>query len=99
MRDCQNLDEVRESIDQLDEQIIQLLSERSQYVKQAAAFKKDKDAVQAPARVESVIAKVRQLAVEQTLNPSIAEKVYRAMIAGFIEDELQEHERINSSNR
>lgn len=87
MRDCQNLDEVRESIDQLDQHIIQLLSERSQYVRQAAA------------RVESVIHKVRQLAVEHALNPSIAEKVYRAMIAGFIEDELQEHERINPSNR
>ncbi|ODP26243.1 chorismate mutase [Paenibacillus sp. PK4536] len=99
MRDCQNLDEVRERIDQLDQHIIQLLSERSQYVRQAAAFKKDKDAVKAPARVESVIHKVRQLAVEHALNPSIAEKVYRAMIAGFIEDELQEHERINPSNR
>lgn len=99
MRECQNLDEVRESIDHLDQQIIQLLSERSQYVKQAAAFKKDKDAVQAPARVEAVINKVRQLAVEHELNPAIAESVYRAMIAGFIEDELQEHERIYPSSR
>lgn len=99
MRDCQNLDEVRESIDQLDAQIIQLLSERSQYVKQAATFKKDKDAVKAPARVELVIGKVRQLAIEHELNPAIAEDVYRAMIEGFIEDELQEHERINPSTR
>ncbi|WCT56500.1 chorismate mutase [Paenibacillus sp. KACC 21273] len=97
MRECQNLAEVRESIDQLDEQIIQLISERSQYVNQAASFKKDIDAVKAPARVEAIITKVRQLATEHQLNPTIAENVYRAMIASFIEDELQEHQRIQST--
>lgn len=38
MRECQNLAEVREIIDQLDEQIIQLISERSQYVKPSRFF-------------------------------------------------------------
>lgn len=64
---------------------------------QAASFKKDTDAVKAPARVEAIITKVRQLATEHQLNPTIAESVYRAMIASFIEDELQEHQRIQST--
>ncbi|WP_322906859.1 chorismate mutase [Paenibacillus sp. SGZ-1009] len=94
MDKCESLDEVRACIDRLDRQIVQLLSERSQYVKQAAAFKQDTDAVKAPARVEAVIAKVRQLAATYDLNPQIAEQVYRAMIGAFIEDELQEHARL-----
>lgn len=94
MKAFENLDEVRKSIDQLDQQMIQLLSERSQYVKQAASFKKNEDAVRAPDRVEAVIQKVRQLAIEYQLNPIVAENVYRAMIASFIEEELHEHQRI-----
>ncbi len=94
METCKSLDEVRGHIDRLDQQIIGLLSERSQYVKQAATFKKDTDAVKAPARVEAVITKVRELASANELNPLVAEQVYRAMIAAFIEDELQEHTRL-----
>ncbi len=94
MEQCQSLDEVRACIDRLDGQIVQLLGERSQYVKQAAAFKKDTDAVKAPARVEAVIEKVRGLAIANELNPLVAEQVYRAMIAAFIDDELQEHARL-----
>ncbi len=94
METCKSLDEVRGHIDRLDQQIIGLLSERSQYVKQAATFKKDTDAVKAPARVEAVITKVRELASANELNPLVAEQVYRAMIAAFIEDELQEHARL-----
>ena len=97
MEKCESLEEVRAGIDRLDEQIIQLLSERSQYVKQAATFKKDTDAVKAPARVEAVIAKVRALASHNELNPIVAEQVYRAMIAAFIEDELQEHARLQQT--
>ncbi len=98
MEKCESLEEVRAGIDRLDEQIIQLLGERSQYVKQAATFKKDTDAVKAPARVEAVIAKVRALAIHNALNPMVAEQVYRAMIAAFIEDELQEHARLQQAS-
>jgi len=88
---CESLEHVREQIDGLDRQIISLLAERGVYVSQAARFKKDSNAVRAPQRVEQVINKVRGLADELGANPEVAEAVYRAMIAGFIQQELAEH--------
>ncbi|MCL7414040.1 MAG: chorismate mutase [ANME-2 cluster archaeon] len=70
-----------------------MLSERSKYVRQAAKFKKNTDDVQAPKRVEEVIAKVRNLALEYGLNPEIIEQIYRTMIACFIEFEMKEHRK------
>lgn len=94
---CHSLEEVRTHIDQLDRQIVALLAERGAYVSQAARFKKDTDAVKAPQRVEQVIAKVRTLAQEHGANPVVAEQVYRAMIAAFIQQELNEHASLNAS--
>ncbi len=91
MNECSSLEEVRSAIDELDQQIVQLLAARGAYVRQAARFKKDDDAVRAPQRVEQVIAKVKSLAVEAGASPVVIEHVYRAMIAAFIEAELAEH--------
>ena len=88
---CTTLDEVRSNIDRLDQQIVNLLAERGQYVSQAARFKKDADSVKAPQRVEQVIAKVRNLSNTVGANPDVTEQVYRAMIAAFIQQELAEH--------
>ena len=37
---CNNLEEVRSNIDRIDNEIIKLIAERTDYVKQASAFKK-----------------------------------------------------------
>ena len=88
---CHSLEQVREQIDLLDRQIVSLIAQRGAYVSQAARFKKDSNAVKAPQRVEQVFAKVRGLASELGANPQVTEDVYRAMIAGFIQQELAEH--------
>lgn len=62
MNNCKDLNEVRENIDRIDNQIVKLIAERSYYVKQAASFKKDTEDVKAPKRVEMVIEKVCKLA-------------------------------------
>lgn len=91
INECSSIEEVRENIDRLDRQIVTLLAERGAYVKRAAAFKQTTEHVRAPQRVEQVISKVRALAEELHTSPAVTEQVYRAMIAGFIEEELAEH--------
>ncbi|WP_445486882.1 chorismate mutase [Niallia sp. 03133] len=81
-------------MDRIDRQIVSLISERSDYVAQAARFKKDTEEVKAPDRVEAVIGKVRTLAEQNNVSPSLIEQVYRTMIACFIEEELDEHSKI-----
>ncbi|MGB9090851.1 MAG: chorismate mutase [Pseudomonas farsensis] len=86
-----SLDEVRQHIDEIDRSIVALLARRGNLVNQAAAFKQTTDDVRAPARVEQVIGKVRAMAVESGASSDVVEKVYRAMIAAFIAQELQIH--------
>jgi isochorismate pyruvate lyase len=96
MRECKSIEEVRESIDNLDIQIVKLISERSRFVEQAAKFKKDTADVKAPKRVEAVIEKVRNIANENNVKPEIIEQVYRTMISCFINHELVQHSKINN---
>ncbi|WP_323145682.1 chorismate mutase [Pseudomonas marginalis] len=96
---CTTLEEVRNNIDRLDQQIVTLLAERGRYVSQAARFKKDTDGVKAPQRVEQVIAKVRDLAQTVGANPEVTEQAYRAMIAAFIQQELAEHSVLTKAGK
>ncbi|SFO32439.1 isochorismate pyruvate lyase [Variovorax sp. PDC80] len=88
---CANLAEVRENIDALDRRIVALLAERGRYVKDAARFKRDAFQVSAPQRQQEVIAKVRALAEQEGAYPEVVEAAYRALIAGFIAREQQDH--------
>lgn len=85
---CKNLDEIRNNIDRIDNQIIKLIAERGDFVKQASAFKNNSQEVQSPQRVESVICKVKNLSYEYGANPNMVEKLYRNMIADFISLEM-----------
>lgn len=95
---CGSLEEIRAEIDLIDSALLSLLAERAAYVRQAAPFKKDSDAVRAPARVEQVIARIRSQAADKNVPPAVAESVWRAMIAAFIAEELQEHQRISADS-
>lgn len=88
---CTSLDEVRQHIDQIDRAVVGLLARRAKLVTQAAAFKKTTDDVRAPARVEQVIKKVREIANDAGTSPDVVEQVYRAMISAFIDEELKTH--------
>ncbi len=80
---CKSLSEVRENIDRIDRDLVRLMAERQKYVAEAGRFKANPAAVSAPARVEQVIDKVKALARDEGLAESVAEKTFRAMIAGF----------------
>ncbi len=87
---CTTLTAVRENIDRIDQDLVRLMAERQQYVGEAGRFKKDPAAVSDPARVDAVIARVRVEAAAQGLDPTVAEKTFRAMIAGFEDFERAE---------
>ena len=87
---CNNIDEVRTQIDLIDNELVRLISQRSVYVKQAAKFKKDTESVKAPARIELVIEKVRNLSKDYDIDPDIIETIYRIMIGKFVDMEMKE---------
>ena len=87
---CSTLEQVRENIDRIDNEIIKLIAERSTYVALASAFKKNEKGVKDPNRVEEVIKKVRMKAEIYGANPDMVEVLYREMIRRFIEMEMKE---------
>lgn len=84
---CATLGEVRENIDRIDREIVRAMAERSKYVHEAARFKKNPEAVEAPQRIEEVVRKAKALAAEDGLPPEVAEATYRAMVRAFTEYE------------
>jgi isochorismate pyruvate lyase len=80
---CGSLAEVRDNIDRIDRDIVKLMAERQAYVGEAGRFKANPAAVSAPARVEQVIVKIKTIAKDAGLSEEVAEKTFRAMIAGF----------------
>jgi isochorismate pyruvate lyase len=90
---CTMLMQVRDNIDRIDHAIVALMAERGKYVAEAGRFKPDPAAVSAPARVDAIIAKVRADAEAQGLDPTVAERTYRTMIAAFEDYERAEWTR------
>jgi isochorismate pyruvate lyase len=87
------LSDIRSSIDELDREIVALIARRQSWVVKAGELKRgeEDDAVRAPARVQSVVARVRELAADAGASPDVVEATYRAMISGFIDLELSVH--------
>ena len=94
MIECNSIEEVRNNINNIDEQIVKLIALRGEFVNQAARFKKDSNAVKAPKRVEEVISKVRNLAKATGANEEVVKNVYRTMINSFIKAEMKEFEKL-----
>ena len=90
---CESLAQVREQIDRIDAQIVQLLAERGGYVLAAARFKRSAAEVRAPQRVEQVIARVRALAEQRGAMPDVVERIYREMIEAFTDAEQRHWSR------
>ena len=88
MAEFADLAGVRAAIDALDEELVALLARRERLVRAAARFKTDAAAVRAPGRVEQVVARARRLAGTSGGSPEVAERVYRAMVAAFVDLEL-----------
>ncbi len=92
MKECQTIAEVRENIDRIDAAIAALICERCGYVRQAAKLKQSKAEVTDEARIEEVIAKVRDRALD--FDADLLERIYRQLIACFIDFEAKEFDRL-----
>ena len=59
MKKCNSLDEVRSEIDIIDIKLVELISERSHLIHQAAGFKNSVEEVKAEDRIEFILQRVR----------------------------------------
>ncbi len=88
-KDCQSLEEVRNTIDEIDKHIISLFSERHKYVEEIVRFKHDKEAIIAQERKEQVILQRKTWAADNGLNADTFEKIYTLLVESNIKHELK----------
>ena len=87
--ECENINDIRTEIDNIDRKIIDLLGKRFKYVKEVVKFKFNKDEIVAQKRYDEVIANRREWAKENNLDPDLVEKIYRSLLNYFIEEEIK----------
>jgi isochorismate pyruvate lyase len=87
--ECKGMEDIRCEIDLLDRAVIQLLGVRFKYVLAASKFKTSETAVRAPERFGAMLAKRREWAEIEGLNPEVIEKLYADLVNHFIEEEMK----------
>ena len=84
-----NMDELRKELDLLDNELIKLVSKRFKFIEQAAIIKDDISKIRDNERIESIIARLRNLAEINDISPDIVEKLWRYIIELSIELETE----------
>jgi len=91
-----SLQEVREEIDTLDTKLVELIAQRSHLVRQAAAFKNSVEEVKAEDRVEHILQRVRQKAIEHDVSANMISELFTIMINEMVESEIAEFRNANN---
>jgi isochorismate pyruvate lyase len=90
MKECNSLEEVRNEVDKLDDQIVELIAARNAYIHQAVKFKQSVEEVKAEDRVKKVMERVRHKALALGLSPNLITDLYKKMIDAMVELEISE---------
>ena len=90
LKECHSLQEVRDAIDKVDDKLVELISQRSHYIRQAAAFKNSVDEVKAEDRIEEIMQRVRKKGIELNINPNMLSELFSIMIDEMVETEIAE---------
>lgn len=96
IEECHSLQELREHIDRLDDQIVELIAARNAYVKEAAKFKHSIDEIKGDERMEAVMDRVRARAMEFGVSPNLLTTLYTIMIDAMVEAEISEFRNAKS---
>ncbi|MBO9478015.1 chorismate mutase [Shimia sp. R11_0] len=88
--DCPDMQTLRDQIDLLDRELVQLLAKRATYIDRAIDIKQEVGLpASIPERVEDVVTKVRKNADEVALDADLIETLWRQLIDWSIAREAQ----------
>jgi len=89
VKDCRSIEEIRDSIDEIDYQILTYFEKRLEYVKAIVKFKTNKEGIVAKERQLEVFRKRREWAVEKGLDPDLFEEIFKTLVNWNVEKELE----------
>ena len=77
---------VRKKLDKLDLKILSLIKKRTSLVNQVIKIKKYKSQIVDKKRIKEVLKKIRLNSTKKKIDPRITEKIWKSMIASYIEN-------------
>ena len=86
--ECENINDIREAIDNIDRQIIGLIAKRSKYVHKAAQFKTSTETVKAEDRILKMLSTRRQWAKNNNLKEDFIVELFKLIVNYFINEEM-----------
>jgi chorismate mutase-like protein len=89
VKDCRSVQEIRNSIDEIDYQILTYFEKRLEYVKAIVKFKSDQEEIVARERQLEVFQKRREWAKELGLDPDLFEEIYKILINWNVRKEME----------
>jgi isochorismate pyruvate lyase len=92
-KDCNDMAQVRAEIDRIDAALVDLMAERFAYVDRAWQLKANPNEAYVPWRIQQVIDKVKERAMERGLPPELTEALWRQMIGWFVQYEEEKLRR------
>ena len=87
-KEFKNIQEIRDSIDEIDFNILKLFGDRNRCVEEITNYKTDKASVIAKSRQIELLELRRKWAKEFNLNPDLFEKIFKMLIESNIQKEL-----------
>ncbi|MGK0619324.1 chorismate mutase [Meiothermus cerbereus] len=85
-----SLEAINQQISAIDARIVVLLAQRARLAREAARLKQSLAQIEARDRQEQIIHQVRYMAEHQGISPSMAERIYRTILAEFVAMEKRE---------
>jgi isochorismate pyruvate lyase len=93
---CENIEDIRHAIDEIDQEIIRLHALRDSYVREIVKFKSDDEGIIARERQALVLQQRKSWAAEKGLDPELFEKIFELIIEKNIQIQF---EIINAGNK
>lgn len=87
--ECTGKEDIRDQIDRIDQEIIQLFALRADYVHEIVKYKSDEESVIAIDRKELVIKQRSEWAEQAGLNKDTFREIYSRLLQQNISEELQ----------
>ena len=88
---CENIQDIRNAIDEIDREIIQLYAQRDAYVREIVKFKSSDEGIIAMERQAKVLQQRKAWAAEMGLDPELFEKLFGLLIEKNIQIQFDIH--------
>jgi chorismate mutase len=88
-----NINKIRDNLDKIDIKLLKLIKQRSLLVDQVLRFKKNKNEIIDQKRINFILKKIKKYSIKSKIDPEVTERIWKAMIKGFINYEYKKFKK------